>query len=176
MTQNQGTPTINMERFVTLSVQMLDTYFFKETKHKARKLFKDIESGRVVGVASVGVKEDKNVKIKVKLQLDHSDFQGLLTFHLFRQALDVMLKNLAARLRAKKDLNVYTSEETGEVVFNVPGLVEDRGNVNVLMMGLLAQEGQVIIRLQFFDPEQFKKSDESEETASDDNSQGESTL
>ncbi len=46
-TENRELPSIDINRFLTLAVNMLDSYFFKSTKEKARKLYKELERGGV---------------------------------------------------------------------------------------------------------------------------------
>lgn len=168
MAESRETPTINMERFLTLAVQMLDSYFFKEHKEKARKLFKEIDAGQVVRVGTLNLEQDRKASVALKLALDHSEYRGHLTFHRFRQGLDAMLKNIAGHIRRKQDLNVFNSEETGEVLFNIPGLVEEHGTVNILVLGLQAQPGTIVVKLQFLDPAQFQKEAESGAVAGND--------
>ncbi len=106
----------------------------------------------------------------INLSLDHSEYRGRLTFHLFRMALDMMVKNIAGRIQRKEDLNIFTSEETGEVLFHLPGLVDDRGRLNVLVMGIVPGKRNATVKLQFLDPEQFKKEQEEATEAVENNS------
>lgn len=153
-----GHQRISVQRFLALSVNMLDSYFFRANKEKARKLFKEIEAGREVRVASLGLGDDRENKILIYLRLDHSEFQGHLTFHLFRIALSRMLKDLGERLRQKDDVRMYSAENTGDLMFFIPGIVEDRDKVNFLVPVLARGEGSMMrIKLQFLNPDQFKK-------------------
>lgn len=159
-TENRELPSIDINRFLTISVNMLDSYFFKSTKEKARKLYKELERGEVIKAASLNFEGNKDSRVSINLSLDHSEYRGRLTFHLFRMALDMMLKNIAGRVQRKEDLNIFTSEETGEVLFHLPGLVDDRGRLNVLVMGIVPGKRNATVKLQFLDPEQFRKEQE----------------
>ena len=159
-------PRLDMSQFLTVAVNALDSYFFRAPKEKARRLYKDIAEGDAVGVATLSFGENKEQTVRLKLSLDQSEFRGHLTFHLFQQALDMLLKNLAGRIQNKQDLNIFTSEETSEILVHIPGLVEDGGNVNVLVLGLAPVRGGALIKLQFLDPEQFKKQVPAPETGS----------
>jgi len=151
MTTSTTKPRIDMAQFLTLSVNTLHNYFFNVPKEKSRRLYKEIAAGESVGIATLtvgdtkesGSKEPGNKEpgskengIKLKLCLDQSEFKGHLTFHLFQGALGMMLRNIADKIQRKADLNIFTSSETGEILIHLPGLVEDRGHLNVLVMGI----------------------------------------
>ncbi|MFA5494797.1 MAG: hypothetical protein WC247_08460 [Porticoccaceae bacterium] len=157
MTNTAVKPRIDMGQFLTLSVNTLHRYFFQAPREKSRRLFKEIAAGDAVGVATLTVGEDKAQAIKLKLSLDRSEYKGHLTFHLFQRALDLMLRNIADRLQRKEDLNIFTSEQTGEILIHLPGLVEDRGNLNVLVMGIAPSKTGALIKLLFLDSDQFRK-------------------
>lgn len=157
MTNPATKPRIDMGQFLTISVNTLHNYFFKVPREKSRRLFKEIAAGDSVGVATLTLNEDKSKSIKLKLALDHSEYRGHLTFHLFQRVLEQMLRNIADRLQRKADLNIFTSEQTGEILIHLPGLIEDRGHLNVLVMGIAPSKSGALIKLQFLDAEQFRK-------------------
>ena len=75
-----------------------------------------------------------------------------------RRAIDLLLGRIAERLRLKQDIPVYASEQTGQILFSIPALFEDAGQVNVMMLGVDApQPGITTLKLQFLDPEQFRQ-------------------
>jgi hypothetical protein len=149
--------TIGVDQLLNLAVGALDNYFFRNHKEKARKLYKDIAAGNVVDFISLNFKDATREPVKFKLALDYSEYKGHLTFHTFKLALEQMLKNIAGRLRNRQDLNIFSSKETGEMLFHLPGIVQDRDSINVLVMGLVPAKKIATIKLQFLDPEQFKK-------------------
>src|SRR5690606_18127637 len=107
MTNTAAKPRIDMGQILTISVNTLVNYFFKVPREKSRRLFKEIAAGDAVGVATLTLNEDKTKSIKLKLALDHSEYKGHLTFHLFRRALELMLRNIADRLQRRADLNIF---------------------------------------------------------------------
>jgi hypothetical protein len=68
-----------------------------------------------------------------------------------------MLQRISAKLKAKEDLNIMNSE-TGSFLVHSPGMVEQDGYVNILVMSLdFSVAKKITLRLMFLDPEQFKK-------------------
>lgn len=157
MTSSNTKPRIDMAQFLTLSVNTLHNYFFEVPRDKSRKLYKEIAAGDAVGIATLTLGNNKEQAIKLKLGLDQSEFKGHLTFHLFQSALGMMLRNIANKIQRKEDLNIFTSDETGEILIHLPGLVEDRGHLNVLVMGIAPSKSGALIKLQFLDSDQFRK-------------------
>lgn len=165
MAQTGNQAVLNIDRLLTLSVQSLDNYFFRAPKEKARKLYKEIAGGDVVRVGTLRFKEEDELEpVTVKLALDDSEYRGHLTFHIFKTALGATLRNIAERLQEKKDLNVFTSEETGEILIHLPGAIRDRnhGEINVMVLGFVPSLQTVTIKIQFLDPDQFQRSPEEE--------------
>lgn len=157
MTSTAPTATIDMRQFLTISVNTLRNYFFDVPRAKSRRLYKEIAAGDQVTIASLTRNSDKSTSIKLKLALDHTQFKGHLTFHLFQQVLGAMLRHIALCVQRKESLNIFTSEETGEVLVFRPGLIEDKGQLNVLALGIAPLKGGAIIKLQFLDPDQFRR-------------------
>lgn len=175
MTTSTTKPRIDMAQFLALSVNTLHNYFFNVPKEKSRRLYKEIAAGESVGIATLTVGDNKEPGskepgskengIKLKLCLDQSEFKGHLTFHLFQGALGMMLRNIADKIQRKADLNIFTSSETGEILIHLPGLVEDRGHLNVLVMGIAPSKTGALIKLQFLDSDQFRKENPEAATA-----------
>jgi hypothetical protein len=71
---------------------------------------------------------------------------------------ELLLGRIGERLRLKMDIPVYASEQTGQILFSIPALFEDGGQVNVMMLGVdTPQAGITTLKLQFLDPEQFRQ-------------------
>jgi hypothetical protein len=150
-------PVIGVDQLLTLALNGLDTYFFRANKEKARKMYKEIADGEIVDFVSLTFKDADKTKVKLKLSLDHREFDGHLTFHLFKIALQQMLRNIANKLAKKEDLNIFTSEETREFIVHIPGVIQDREKINVLVLGIAPARQSAVIKLQFLDADQFKK-------------------
>ena len=152
-----GQPVLAIDQLLTMALSALDNYFFKSHKDKARKLYKQIAAGEVVEIASLTFREGQRPPVKIKLALDHSEYRGHITFHMFKLALQQTLANIAGKLNRRQDLNLFTSEESREVLVHLPGLIQDRDNVNVMVLGIVPARNSATVRLQFLDPEQFRK-------------------
>jgi len=167
-TSQQKAPTLGVDQLLTLALNGLDQYFFKAHKEKARKLYKEIADGATTEFVSITFKGQEDKPVKFKLKLDHSEYKGHLTFHMFKLALEQMMKNIAAKLKHKKELNVMTSE-SGEILVNLPGVIQDRDKVNILVLGIEPAKSVAIIKLQFLDSDQFRKEPEKGEDGTADN-------
>lgn len=159
--QQKG-PSLGIDQLLTLALNGLDQYFFKAHKEKARKLYKEIADGSTTEFVSITFKGQEDKPVKFKLKLDHSEYKGHLTFHMFKLALQQMMKNIAAKLKAKQQLNVMTSE-TGEILVNLPGVIQDRDKINILVIGVEPGKSTAIFKLQFLDADQFKKEPSNDE-------------
>ncbi|MCK9564063.1 MAG: hypothetical protein M0R02_15225 [Bacteroidales bacterium] len=157
MTNAAPSATIDMGQFLAISINTLRNYFFDVPRAKSRRLYKEIAAGDQVTIATLTRNSDKNTSIKLKLALDHTQFKGHLTFHLFQQVLGAMLRHVAGCVQRKENLNIFTSDETGEILVFRPGLIEDKGQLNVLALGIAPIKGGALIRLQFLDPDQFRR-------------------
>ena len=91
------------------------------------------------------------------LALDYSEFVGTLNYSTFRDALASHLNRIAEKLRDKRDLNIFTSKDTGAMLFHIPGLVQSAGQLNVLVTGIeQVKAGEIIIKLMFLSPDNYR--------------------
>jgi len=155
---------LNIEQLLTMALQGLDHLFFKVHKEKAKKLYKEISDGRSVAFGSLNFENEKLPPLKLKLALDQSEFVGHLTFHLFKTALQQTLRQLARKLEKKQDLNILNAAESQEVVIFTPGIIQHDDKINVMVVGIAPAHQSATIKLQFLDPEQFKKNDGVDQT------------
>lgn len=157
MTAQNIKTNIKIDQLLTMSLNGLDGLFFKAHKEKAKKLYKELSDGKVVDFGSLTFNDPKIVPIKLKLALDNSEFRGHLTFHLFRAVLQQTMVNLARKLEKKQNLNIFSNDNSQEIIVLTPGLIQHGGEVNVMAVGISALPQSAIIKLQFLDPDQFKK-------------------
>ena len=147
---------INLIEMVNLSANVLHQTFLSSPDKKARDFFKTLKQGKLIkpGTLSLGTE----LEAPLDIDLDHTEFQGPgFNFDIFVAALHAMLQRISAKLKAKEDLNIMSSE-TGSFLVNLPGMVEREGHVNVLVMSLdFTVAKKITLRLMFLDPEQFKK-------------------
>lgn len=147
---------INLIEMVNLSANVLHQAFLSSPDKKARDFFKALKQGKTIkpGTLSLGDK----LEAPLEIALDYSEFQGPgFNFDIFVAALHAMLQRISAKLKAKEDLNVMSSE-TGSFLIHLPGMVEREGHVNILVMSLdFSVAKKITLRLMFLNPEQFKK-------------------
>jgi hypothetical protein len=138
---------------------LLHQAFLSSPDKKARGFFKTLKQGKAIkpGTLSLG----KEMEAPMEISLDYSEFQGPgFNFDIFVAALHAMLQRISAKLKAKEDLNIMSSE-AGSFLVNLPGMVEQEDHVNVLVMSLdFSVTKKITLRLMFLDPEQFKKDPE----------------
>ena len=134
----------------------LNKRFFTASKNVAKQQYQALESGEEIPFMDVNVKGQDD--ISCSLGLDHSQFVGGLNFSRFRDALASHLERIGVQLRNKADLNVYTADESPDVIINVPGFVQTGDTLNILVTGIeQPRAGSIIVRLMFLDPTLIKK-------------------
>lgn len=147
---------MSIQQFTTMAANMLYSGFVRRNKVDAKRDFKKLNSGGLVSVGTFTRKED-DAKLKLMLALDASEFKGVLTFHLFKKSLEQLLRNIALFQKEKRDAQTFTNKETGQVVVFIPGIIDDDGTLNVLVMGMEPLEDAVAVKLMYLDPDQFQK-------------------
>lgn len=151
------THTVSMEpqQFFTGALNVLHAGFVAPSRAHAKRNFARIHGGAVLDLAHVELDDGSGLLFRVAL--DHDEYRGKLGFTAFRKALLQLLGKLSQRLRLKGPLNVYSNEESGARLLNLPAVLEDGAQVNVMMLGIdKPEEGVITLRLQFLDPEQFR--------------------
>ncbi|GIX30835.1 MAG: hypothetical protein KatS3mg124_1307 [Porticoccaceae bacterium] len=150
---------IRIEHLLALAVQGLDQALLRAPKARARRLYKELREGRTVDFGTLTASDRRFPPVRLKLALDHSQFVGFLTLPLFRQALADLLRGLATRLSRREEIRLFEAEGGGEVIAFVPGLVGDGHHLNVLVLGIVPGPSQAVLKLQFLDPDQFRRRD-----------------
>ena len=157
MTERTIQTNIKIDQLITMSLNGLDGLFLRPHKDKAKKLYKQLIDGEVVDFGNLTFKEQHIPAMKMRLALDHSQFRGHITFHLFRTVLLQMMKNVARKLERKENLNIFSDDKNQEIIALTPGVIQHEGNINVLALGIVSQHQAALIKLQFLDPDQFRK-------------------
>ncbi|MFL0797612.1 MAG: hypothetical protein K6L73_08990 [Cellvibrionaceae bacterium] len=151
---------INLPQIATLACNLLHSGFIKNSKDKARGMYKELKSGKVVTTGTINF--SGKLDMDLKLALDVSEFKGPgLSFPAFEVALKALLQNLGDRLNNKQELNILTSE-TGSILLHHPGVVRTtETQVNVMVMTIEPTPGkkELTVRLMFVNPDQFEKKD-----------------
>jgi len=147
---------VSMEpaQFLSGSVNVLHAAFLGASRSQAKRHFARIQGGNVLDVAPMRLPDGSSVLFKVAF--DYSEFKGKMTFTTFRRALNVLVGRIVERIRLKKEITMFTAD-SGAILFNVPAVINLEGNTNVFALGMdKPEEGELTLRLQFLDPEQFK--------------------
>ena len=121
------------------------------SKAVAKNLFRDLAEGKSLPFMEINTPEMGDVSCK--LALDRTQFIGTLNFSQFRNALVSHMQRIATTLQKKEELSVFTNEETDDIIFYLPGIIEDGDTMNVLVTGIEQRTaGHMTVRLMFLDP------------------------
>ncbi|MCB1662595.1 MAG: hypothetical protein H6995_07215 [Pseudomonadales bacterium] len=155
---SKASVSLKPEQLLSISAQALYKTFFETARDQSKQIFKELEKGKTCSLYVMKIANGQ--EIQGKLSLDKTEFVGKINYSAFRAALEVMVKRIADKINKKEDLNIFTNEDNGELVFHIPGFVENDGQVNILVLGVVQQAAGVIgQKLMFLDPTQFAKKD-----------------
>ncbi len=131
----------------------LNKCFFTAAKYDAKQRYRLLVTGKPFAFMTLATRDQG--EIAFELALDQTQHDGSLTFTQFRNALAAHLNRIAAKLAGKQDLNIFTSNDTGDWIFNIPGIVEYADKVNILVTCVEQRAaGQATIRLLYLDPKE----------------------
>ncbi len=140
--------------FLTVIHNNYKRLFLDSSEIDAEEEYRKLMDDQTVPIIEISAPDQGEVTCD--LALDHSQFLGTLNFSRFRKALIAHLSQIADTLKSEDELNVLTNEDTGDIVYYVPGIVEDDGTINVLVTGVEQRTaGELTVRLMFLDPHQF---------------------
>ena len=155
---SKASVSLKPEQLLSISAQALYKTFFETARDQSKQIFKELEKGKTCSLYVMKIANGQ--EIQGKLSLDKTEFVGKINYSAFRAGLEVMVKRIADKINKKEDLNIFTNEDNGELVFHIPGFVENDGQVNILVLGVVQQAAGVIgQKLMFLDPTQFAKKD-----------------
>lgn len=133
----------------------LNRYFYADSRDPAKQLFKVLTNGESVPFMKIDMGESGEVYCE--LCLDTTLHQGNLNFSKFRKALAMMMLAIQNRLDADEELNLMHSQ-TGEMLFNIPGILKSEDATNVLVCGMRQKgPGLADIQLMYLDPNDYAK-------------------
>ena len=132
----------------------LTNAFFRQPKTDAKKLFMQISRGEHIPFLEISSSDKGDVT--GNLALDFSEYIGKLNFSAFRDILGAHLKLVSEKLENEENLNIFTNEQTGDILFNIPGILERDQAVNILVTGVEQRKaGELTIKIMFLDPANF---------------------
>ena len=144
-----------------IAVNLLHKAFVEAARTDAKNAFREISESRGIHLATVRM-EDQSTS-RFKLLLDHSEFQGKLNYGAFRASLATLITNITQALRDEREVNVFNAQgDANTMIFGVTAvtLEDDEANVMVLGADLGSAVGEVVLRLMYLDPRQFKAGEE----------------
>ena len=145
---------ISPEQMLVAIHQHLRARFFDASKTLSKQAFNDLNDGKKMPLVEISSPDLGDV-IGI-LSLDSSDFVGKLNYSAFRDALGSHLNRCAEKLKNEEGLNIFSNEETGAMLFNVPGLVQIDDQLNVIVTGIeQSKPGEIDIKLMFLHPDNF---------------------
>lgn len=160
---NQKNITLNLVQILDLGCGLLQQIFLKQAEDKAKAFFKELKSGKSIPIGEItltnpSAEAPKLPSLPLSLQLDHSEFKGPgFSFPAYKTALSLMIGQIAKTVRAKKDLNILTNEETGTMLVHQPGVIQIGEQLNVMLLTIeSAPKNGIRLKLIFVDPEQYK--------------------
>lgn len=154
---NKQTMNIDPRRLFNLGANLIAAGFIKQNTNEAKKLFKDLKKGEALKGGELKAEKSGDV-IPIKLELDRKEYRGQFNYPNFDIAVRALLQKFDTEVRKDKELKTLrtlTSQETNEVLFNIPSGVKIDGDINVLMMAVKPENDCIVVRLVFMEPEPF---------------------
>lgn len=154
---NEQTMNIDPRRLFNLGANLIAAGFIKQNTNEAKKLFKDLKKGEALKGGELKAEKSGDV-IPIKLELDRKEYRGQFNYPNFDIAVRALLQKFDTEVRKDKELKTLrtlTSQETNEVLFNIPSGVKIDGDINVLMMAVKPENDCIVVRLVFMEPEPF---------------------
>ena len=146
------------DRFLTVSGNVVYKALVEAQRADAKRLFREVSDGKRVKLMTL--KMDDDTEVRFDLQLDHSEFRGdRINFKFFRNSVAGLLSSIGQVLKdeGKSEVPVFKQRGGKAMLFGVPGVTQDTGEVNVLMLAAdLSEPGAVRLKLQYMDPSQFR--------------------
>lgn len=131
----------------------LNQRFFVDPRDAAKTLYNAINNGERLPLMKFDLGESG--EMICDLELEKSELVGKLNFGKFRRTLASMLHGIHQRLEAKESLSPLTSE-TGELLFNIPGILNIDDEINIMVCGFRPlAAGLYSVRLMYLDPKAY---------------------
>lgn len=157
---------LNMVQVLDLGCGIMHQAFVKQPADKAKALLKELKHGKRIPLGSLtltnkdaeGEVKD-SLEVPMSLELDYTEFKGGgFGFPVFESALKAMLSQIGQTIKAKKDLNILTNQQTGGTLVHQPGVVKVENQFNVLVVCIEpGKKEDIIFKLMFVDPNQYEQ-------------------
>ena len=155
------TQSIPQDKFLTLSVNLLNKVFLEVSRTEAKKLYREISEGAPVALTRVRMED--GAEVQFDLRLDHSEFRGRLNYGSFRASLTTLIANIVEVLREEKPVKVFQADhERTVVMFGITAVTVEESEANVMVLGadVSDAEPRIMLQLMYIDPQQFSASEE----------------
>ncbi len=145
------------ERFLTVAGNVLHRCILEAQRAPAKRIFNDAHEGKRVNLVTVQM--DDETELRFDLKLDSSEFRGdRLNFKFFRNSVLGLVAAVGQALKEESEIPVFKQQGGKAMLFGIPGITNDTGEVNVLMLSAdMREPGAVQLKLQYMDPSQFQR-------------------
>jgi len=166
MQYTSETKSLPPDQFLTISANLLNNKLLKAGRTEAKRVFRDIQDGKVVPITYLEM-QDKSL-VRFDLSLDYSHYRGHLNFTSFRTSLALLLHNARETLEKPDGLRIYQDQNNPRsIMFGVLAVTAEDDEPSIL--GLCADssgsEAAIHLKLLYLDTVQFQGSDPASEQA-----------
>jgi hypothetical protein len=152
------------EKFLTVANNVIYKSLLESQRTNAKNVYRAITEGK--RVALMTIRMDEESESRFDLTLDYSEFRGKLNFGAFRSSVQALVGAVSELLQADKKITTFTDQNSGNLLFGVPGFTQEGEHFNALMLAVdVAMAGTVLLRLQYMNPDQFVKTPPAEDAA-----------
>lgn len=145
--------SLNPKLLLAAVNENLNRYFYAESRDSAKALFNTISEGASTPFMRIDTGEAG--EIYCELALDYSLYVGKLNFGKFRKSLAMMMLGIKTRIEKDQPLTTMSSD-AGEILFNIPGIVKEDEQVNVMVCSFKQLgPGLSRVRLMYLDPDSY---------------------
>lgn len=154
------------QRLLVVSGNVLVQALLESQRADAKRIFNAVSDGK--RIALMKVRLDDDTEVRFDLALDHSEFRGSrFNFKAFRNSLAGLVQSLGENFRQETDVPVFTEQDSGAMLFAIPGITRDEDRLNVMMLSVsLREPGCVQLKLMYMDPDQFQVNPDASSAAS----------
>ena len=149
------------EQLLVVCGNVLAQSLLEAQRADAKRIFNDINDGK--RLALVKIQMDEETEVRFDLLLDHSEYRGgRLNFKAFRSSIAGLIQSMRENFEQKSQIPVFTEQQSGAMLFAVPGVTREDEQLNVMMLSLnLREPGCVQLKLMYMDPNQFSRTGDS---------------
>ncbi len=146
--------TLSRDKFLTVANNVIYKSLLEAQRANAKNIYRAVSDGK--RVALMTIRMDEESESRFDLTLDHSEFRGKLNFGAFRSSVQALVGSVSEVLQSEKKITTFTDENSGNVLFGVPGFTQEGEHFNALMLVVdVGVAGSVLLRLQYMNPDQF---------------------